>query len=91
MEKTDKKQELLTYKDKPLVRCGNIIYYGNMKDKYIIMMQILDSKDVGDLKCATKVSVQLQYTDSKIKAKDRIIKRRKKTVFITRWTLQQYG
>ena len=26
----------LTYKGRPLVRCGNDIYYGNMKDPYIV-------------------------------------------------------
>ena len=25
-----------TYKGKPLVRCGNTIYYGDMKDPYVI-------------------------------------------------------
>ena len=35
---------VLQYKGHPLMRKENIIYYGSMSDKYIIMMQILDSK-----------------------------------------------
>ena len=33
------KKEFLTYKGKPLVRQGNTIYYGDMADDYVIMMQ----------------------------------------------------
>ena len=28
------------YKGKPLVRCGDTLYYGDMKDKYVIKMMI---------------------------------------------------
>ena len=31
----------LTYKGRPLVRSGNTIYYGDMGDKYVAMLQIL--------------------------------------------------
>ena len=34
----------LTYKGRPLVRCGNDIYYGNMTDPYIAYLQILTTK-----------------------------------------------
>lgn len=64
----------LTYKGRPLLRKDNIIYYGSMADKYIIMLQILSSKKVNDLDVADKVSVQLQLTDSDISSKDRITK-----------------
>ena len=63
-EKTAKAEGLI-YKGHPLRRIDNLIYYGTMADKYIIMMQILDSKKEQDLPVATKVSVQLQLTDSK--------------------------
>ena len=38
----NKKTEGLIYKNHPLRRIDNIIYYGSMADKYIIMLQILD-------------------------------------------------
>lgn len=68
----------LEYKGHPLCRKDNIIYYGSMTDKYIIMMQILESKTVGELPVATKVSVQLQLTDPDLRAKDRIVKKTEK-------------
>ena len=50
----------LSYKGHPLRRKDNLIYYGTMAEKYIIMLQILDTKKVDDLDVATKVAVQLQ-------------------------------
>jgi len=64
----------LTYKGRPLMRKDNLIYYGSMADKYIIMMQILSSSPLEDLKLSGKVLVQLQFTDPDISAKDRIVK-----------------
>jgi hypothetical protein len=68
------KNEFLTYKGHPLVRCGNTLYYGSMADKYIVMLKILNTKKSGDLDVADKVSVQLMYTDDEMRAKDRIVK-----------------
>ena len=68
----------LEYKGHPLQRKGNIIYYGSFADKYIIMMQVMETKKVNDLDVATKVSVQLQLTDSTLKSRDRIVKKTEK-------------
>ncbi len=68
----------LEYKGHPLQRKDNIIYYGSFADKYIIMMQILDTKKVKDLDVASKVSVQLQMTDPNIKSRDRVVKKAEK-------------
>ena len=68
----------LTYKGYPLRRNGDTIYYGSMADKYIIMMQITDTKKVGDLDVATKVSVQLQLTDQGLRTRDRVAKKTEK-------------
>ena len=35
---------LLTFKNRPLIRKDNIIYYGSMADKYISMIQVLSTK-----------------------------------------------
>ena len=53
----------LSYKGRPLRRKDNLIYYGTMAEKYIIMLQILSTKKVDGLDMADKVSVQLQLTD----------------------------
>ena len=68
----------LTYKGHPLQRVGNIIYYGSMADKYIVMLQILETKKVKDLDVATKVALQLQLTDPTIKSRDRVVKKAEK-------------
>lgn len=68
----------LEYKGHPLRRKDNIIYFGSMADKYIIMMQILETKKVEDMDVATKVSVQLQLTDPELKSRDRVVKKSEK-------------
>ena len=68
----------LTYKGRPLRRKDNLIYYGSMADKYIIVLQVLDSKKQGDLDVASKVSVQLQLTDPDLKSRDRVVKKTEK-------------
>ena len=35
--------EGLVYRGHPLRRVDNLIYYGSMADKYIVMMQVLDT------------------------------------------------
>lgn len=72
------KNELLTYKGRPLMRKDNVIYYGSMADDYIVMLQILESKKVGDMDVASRVLVQLQLTDPNAKARDRIVKKSEK-------------
>ena len=53
----------LMYKNHPLRRIGNIIYYGSMADQYIIMMQ---------------VSIELQRTAKDLRSRDRIVKKSEK-------------
>jgi len=69
---------ILEYKGHPLRRKDNLIYYGSMQDKYIIMLQILETKKVKDLDVATKVSFQLQLTAPDVKSRDRVVKKGEK-------------
>ena len=68
----------LTYKGHPLRRKDNLIYYGSMADKYIIMLQVMVTKKVNDLDVATRVAVQLQLTDPDLKSRDRVVKKTEK-------------
>ena len=77
-ESKSAKAEGLMYKGHPLRRVDNLIYYGTMAEKYIIMMQVLESKKEQDLNVATKVSVQLQLTDANLKSRDRVVKKSEK-------------
>ncbi len=49
-----------------------------MADKYIVLLQILDTKKEKDMDVATRVSVQLQLTDPDLKSRDRVVKRSEK-------------
>ena len=68
----------LMYKNHPLRRIGNIIYYGSMADQYIIMMQVKETRKEKDLDVATKVSVELQRTAKDLRSRDRIVKKSEK-------------
>ena len=70
--------EGLVYKDHPLRRVGNMIYYGSMADPYIILMQVKETKKEKDLEVATKVSVELQRTAADLRSRDRVVKRSEK-------------
>ncbi len=52
----------LLYKNHPLRRVGNVIYYGSMADPFIIMMQVKETRKENDLEMASKVSIELQRT-----------------------------
>ena len=69
---------VLMYKGRPLMRKDNLIYYGSMADTHIVMLQILETKQVNGQDVASRVSVQLQLTDPAAKSRDRIVKKSEK-------------
>lgn len=71
-------EKFLTYKGKPLVRKDNVLYYGNMSDKYVIMMTVKSGKKIDDLELSDKITVQLMYTDDEIRSRDRVVKKSEK-------------
>ena len=75
--------KVLIYKGHPLMRLDNLIYYGSMADSHIVMLQILETKDVGGVQIASRVSVQLQLTDPAVKSKDRVVKKSEKAGLYT--------
>lgn len=77
-KKASNSTETLTYKGKPLIRSGNIIFLGDMKDKFVIMLQIMETANINDMEMATKVSVSLQLSDPEIRARDRVVKKTEK-------------
>ena len=74
---------VLMYKGRPLMRKDNLIYYGSMADSHIVMLQILETKKVGDADIASRVSVQLQLTDPNARSRDRIVKKGEKAGLFT--------
>ena len=69
------KSGTLTYKGHPLRRKDNLIYYGSMADKYIVMIQVMSTEKDGSLELANKVHLQLQFTDPDLKSRDRVVKK----------------
>ena len=75
------KSKTLEYKGYPLRRKDNLVYYGSMSDKYIIMLQVVETKQLDDLDVASRIVVQLQLTDPDLKSRDRVVKKSEKTSF----------
>lgn len=67
-------KEFSTYKGKPLVRCGDELYYGNMTDRFVIRMQIKTKKEVNGKEIADKVVIQLMCTDPDISPRKQLVK-----------------
>jgi len=68
------KEVILTYKGKPLVRKDKVLCYGDVKDKYVLVLTILETREEKKLNVASKVFVQLQYTDETVDKKDKVVK-----------------
>jgi hypothetical protein len=67
-------QEFQTYKGRPLVRCGDEIYYGSMSEPYVIRLQIKTKKEVNGIEIADKVAVQLMATDPDLSPRKKLVK-----------------
>ncbi len=67
-------QEFQTYKGKPLVRCKDEIYYGDMAEPYVIRMQIKSTKKEGDIELADRIIVQLIATDPDLSPRKQLVK-----------------
>lgn len=75
----NKKEKFLEYKGKPLVRSGKTIYYGNMKDPFVVRLNILsEGENINGLNIAGKVAIQLLNTDSDLSPKDQVVKKSEK-------------
>ena len=67
-------KEFSTYKGKPLVRCGDELYYGSMDEKFVIRMQIKSKKEVNGAEIADKVAIQLLATDPDLSPRKQLVK-----------------
>lgn len=78
MAEKKKENNFLLYKGKPLVRNENTIYYGDMNDPFVLVLQITSTKTVKDLVVSDRVVVQLVSTDPDVRPRDRIVKKAEK-------------
>lgn len=68
----------ITYKGKPLVRCGRELYYGSLTEPYVVALQILNMTEANGLKMADKVHVMLMSTDNSKPPQERILRQSNK-------------
>lgn len=74
MADAKKNKEFSTYKGRPLVRCGDEIYYGKMEEPYVIRMQIKSKKEQNGIEIADKVAIQLMATDPYLSPRKQLVK-----------------
>ncbi|MDE5600743.1 MAG: hypothetical protein K2I60_03915 [Oscillospiraceae bacterium] len=68
------KSKFFSYKNKPLVRKDNVIYYGNMYEDVVAMLTVKTSHMLDDLSISDKIQVQLISTDPETPPQDMILK-----------------
>lgn len=73
MEKS-KGEKFFSYKNKPLVRKGNVIYYGNMSESFVAMLTVESSHEVEDVLISDRIFLQLMATDPDISPQDVVVK-----------------
>ena len=78
-----KTSPMLNYKGKPLVRSGNVLYYGDPTQKYIAMLQVLSNIEKNDMSLSDKISVQILSTDESLHTSQRVLKRVEKNGLYT--------
>ena len=59
METPITEREVLIYRDKPLIRSGNVLYFGDFNENFITRFTILESEKVNDLDMAKKITIEL--------------------------------
>ena len=69
------KQEFMTYKGRPLVRSKKILYYGDMRDPYVVMLQITDTKEENGIEIASHLTLQMMSTDPNAAPTEMVVKR----------------
>jgi len=73
--------KFLTYKEKPLVKCGNEIYYGDMSEPFVVRFTVLSTVKAGENEIPGKVRVELLKSDTQLPDKERIVKASEKDSF----------
>lgn len=72
------KSNFFLYKEKPLVRKDNVIYYGHMYESVVAMLTIKSTHKIKNLNVGDDIQIQLISTDPKASPKDVVIKHSEK-------------
>ena len=68
-------EQFMTYKGRPLVRSKKILYYGDMRDPYVVMLQINNTVETAGVEVAGKIVLQMMSTDPNAAPTEMVIKR----------------
>ena len=74
----EEKKGFFTYRGLPLVRKGNVIYFGNMYDEFVVMIEVKGTEKVGGIDVANSVVIRKMATDPTILPTEAIVKTSKK-------------
>lgn len=66
--------EFVEYKNRPLVRSGDDLYYGDLSDKHYVFMMIMSDKKVGAETVPDTVMVQLVDSATKLPKQQSMVK-----------------
>lgn len=73
--------KFLMYKDRPLVREGNTIIYGNLDDEYVLRLIIMNEKEFRGRNVPDKIIIQITKTDKDLSDGEKIVKQELKSGF----------
>lgn len=72
-------RERLIYRGKPLIRDGNVLYFGDFNDNFIARFTILESEKVNDLDMAKKITIELLEKNGDDISKAKLTKKAERT------------
>ena len=70
----EKTKKFFEYKGKPLVRCKDVIYYGDINDNYVVKIESKKTKKVKNVDVSTEVTVEIIDTDENTPITKKIVK-----------------
>ena len=68
-------EQFMTYKGRPLVRSKKILYYGDMRDPYVVMLQVNNTATAGGTEVAGHIVLQMMSTDPNAAPTEMVVKR----------------
>ncbi len=63
---TAKRKKMLVYKGKPIHRVGDRIFYGNLEDRFILVLDVVEKKTENGTETASKVAVLIMDNTGKL-------------------------
>ena len=67
-------KKFFMYKNRPLVRKENVLYYGDICEDYVCMLTIESFIELKDIKIGNKIFLQLISTDPNVSTQDVVVK-----------------